>query len=76
MRVGISSSPDRGRAWAELYLAAIFERDHTFAVLRIFEAEQAVVLLVHEWFHARGDNIEEQETWMMPCTPYMLFGAR
>jgi hypothetical protein len=61
MRVGISSSPDRGRAWAELYLAAIFERDETVAVLRIFEAEQAVVVRAHELFHARGDNIEEQE---------------
>ena len=50
MRVGISNSPDRGRAWAELYLAAIFERDQTVAVLRIFEAEQAVVLRAHELF--------------------------
>ena len=61
MRVGISNSPDRGRAWAELYLAAIFERDQTVAVLRIFEAEQAVVLRAHELFRASGDTIEEQE---------------
>ena len=61
MGVGISNSPDRGRAWAELYLAAIFERDQTVAVLRIFEAEQAVVLWAHELFRASGDTIEEQE---------------
>lgn len=61
MRVATSNSADRGRGWAQLYLAAIFERDQTVAVLRIFEAEHAVVLRAHELFHASGDNIEEQQ---------------
>jgi hypothetical protein len=61
MRVGSSNSPDRGKGWAQLYLAAIFECDQTVAVLRIFEAEQAVVLRAHELFDASGDNLEEQE---------------
>jgi hypothetical protein len=60
MNAGSSKSLD-GRAWRDLYKAALFEVDNARLADRIAQAEEALVVRARELFHIAGDNIEEEQ---------------
>jgi len=47
--------------WRSLYVAALFEADHSVLPAKIARAEAALVQRARELFYAPGDHIEEEE---------------
>lgn len=54
-----TSSPAPGLAWHTLYHAALFETDRNKVLLRIEEAERAILSRIRELFVTTADHIEE-----------------
>ena len=52
--------PSDGRAWTDLYKAALVEADRNKLPQRIAEAQQALIARAGELFLATGDHIEEE----------------
>jgi len=46
--------------WRNLYIAALFEADHSILPDKIAKAEAALVQRARELFYAPGDHIEEE----------------
>ncbi len=73
MNTGSSKSLD-GRAWKDLYKAALFEVDNARRPERIAQAEKALALRARELFHIAGDNLEEEQA--LDDTMYALHALR
>jgi hypothetical protein len=52
--------PSGGKAWTDLYKAALVEADRNKLPQRIAEAQQALIARTGELFLATGDHIEEE----------------
>jgi len=52
--------PSGGRAWTDLYKAALFEADGNKLPQRIAEAQQALIARAAKLFLVMGDHIEEE----------------
>ena len=63
-----------GRAWRDLYKAALFEVDNTRLPDRIAQAEAALVARARKLFHIAGDNIEEEQA--LDYSMYALHALR
>lgn len=53
--------PSNTTPWRNLYVAALFEADHSILPDKIARAEAALVQRARELFYAPGDHIEEEE---------------
>jgi hypothetical protein len=59
--VNQATSVPNPRSWAELYTAALFEKDKNRIPARIVDAEKAIVARARELFFSGADTIEEDQ---------------